>query len=58
MAYSYRTIFSSIGRAIDGFTNSVSVAHDVDQAFRTPETVFRARGTTRDAVVRATVARL
>ena len=57
MAYKYNSLFTSIGRAIDGLANSVHVAREISGLFNTQEAVFRARGTTRDAEIRAAAKR-
>lgn len=58
MARYYNSLFSSVGRAISGFGSIVATAREVQKLTDTPESVFRARGTTRDAAIRAAVKRL
>lgn len=48
-----RTFFNSIGRTFAGIGESVATARAVNELYNTPESVFRARGTTRNAAVRA-----
>jgi len=58
MAAKNHNLFASFGSAIVNFGTTVSVAREVNELYNTPEAVFRARGTTRDATVRATMKRL
>ncbi|MCY0150430.1 hypothetical protein OEG84_22670 [Hoeflea sp. G2-23] len=58
MAYNYRSVLTNIGRAFDGVATTISVAREVDMLYKTPESTFRARGTTRAAAVRAATDRL
>ncbi|WP_412051453.1 MULTISPECIES: hypothetical protein [unclassified Hoeflea] len=58
MAHNYHSVFTTIGRAIDGVATSISVAREVDILYKTPESAFRARGTTRAAAIRAAANRL
>jgi hypothetical protein len=52
-----RSLFYSVGRVFNGFAGSLAVARELSELANTPESVFRARGTTRDAAIRATVDR-
>lgn len=58
MAERNHTLFSTLGSMIAGVGASISVAREVNRIYNTPESAFRARGTTRDAAVRAAVKRL
>lgn len=58
MAERNRNLISTLGNVIAGVGASISVAREVDRIYNTPESSFRARGTTRDAAVRAAVKRL
>ena len=53
-----RKLFSSFGHAFDAFATSVGTARLLNELSNTPESVFEARGTTRDAAIRAAVKRL
>lgn len=53
-----RHLFSSFGRAFNGFAESVAAARMLNELYNTPDSIFEARGTTRDAAVRAAVKRL
>ncbi|WP_425417872.1 hypothetical protein [Oricola indica] len=58
MTVKSRSFFSSFGNAVSGLVNSVAVAREMNGLYDTPEAVFRARGTTRDAAMRAAMKRL
>lgn len=58
MTVKSRTLFSSFGNAVSGFANSVAFAREMQGLYDTPEAVFRARGTTREAAMRAALKRL
>lgn len=53
-----RNLLSSFGRAFNGFAASVATARQLSELCNTPDAVFRARGTTRDAAIRAALDRL
>lgn len=58
MTTKVQSMFSSFGRIVTGFGDSLATAREIQDLYNTPEHVFRARGTTRDAAVRAAVKRL
>lgn len=58
MTNKVQTMFSSFGRIVAGFGDSLAAARELQTLYNTPEHVFRARGTTRDAAVRAAAKRL
>ena len=58
MANNYNSLLSSVGRAFVGFGATLAIARELQELSDTPESVFRARGTTRDAAIRAAVKRL
>lgn len=51
-------LFSSVGRAFAGFYDTLAMARELNELCNTPEAAFRARGTTRDAAIRAAMKRL
>ena len=57
MSAKSRSLFSTVGRAFAGFGESLAEARYLNELYNTPESVFRARGTTRDAMVRAALKR-
>lgn len=58
MSANSRSLFSSVGRAFTGFADTLAAARELNELCHTPEAAFRARGTTRDAAIRAAVKRL
>ncbi len=52
-----RSFFSSFGRTITGFGESIAAARAMNDLYHTPDSAFRARGTTRDAELRAMMSR-
>ncbi len=57
MARNYN-ILAPVGRFFSGVASAVDVAREFKDIYETPEHVFRARGTTRDAAMRAAAKRL
>jgi len=53
-----RSFFSSVGRAFAGVGDTLAAAREMNQICNTPDSVFRSRGTTRDAAMRAIISRL
>ncbi|MFZ2103210.1 MAG: hypothetical protein WAU86_21865 [Oricola sp.] len=53
-----QSLLSSFGRTLRGVATMISVAREMQGIYATPESVFRARGTTRDAAVRAAMKRI
>lgn len=53
-----RHLFSAVGNAFTGFFDTLAVARELNNLCNTPESAFRARGTTRDAAIRAAAKRL
>ena len=52
-----RTFFHSIGHAFAGMGETLAEARYLNELYNTPETRFRACGTTRDAAIRAALRR-
>ena len=52
------SFFSSVSRAVLGIAETFSIAREMQTIADTPEHVFRARGTSRDAALRAMAKRL
>ena len=48
----------SVGRAFTGVLETLALANEMNTISHTPESTFRARGTTRDAALRAALKRL
>jgi hypothetical protein len=51
-------LFTPVGRFFGEAASMISVARELQDIHNTPEHVFRARGTTRDAAIRAAAKRL
>ncbi|MCK5748965.1 hypothetical protein [Oricola sp.] len=58
MSEKSRHLFSSVGRAFTGVLETLALANEMNTISHTPESTFRARGTTRDAALRAALKRL
>ena len=58
MSLKARNLFHSVGRAIAGFDDLIAETRELNNLSNMPESAFRARGTTRDAAIRAVLKRL
>jgi len=58
MANKFSNTFSSVSHFFGDVSRSVMFAREANSLYNTPESVFRARGTTRDAAVRALIKRI
>jgi hypothetical protein len=58
MARKISNTFAPVNRFFEDVTRTIILAREVNSLYSTPESVFRARGTTRDAAIRALAKRL
>lgn len=57
MTSNLRNPFAPIGNFFGGMVDGISLAREVTTLYNMPDSAFRARGTTRDAAIRAAMAR-
>jgi hypothetical protein len=58
MTVNNRNLFASIGHVVADFGATVSFAREITHLYNMSESTFRARGTTRDAAIRAALKRI